>query len=141
MIALMSLFFFLSAASVCDLKSRRIPLLLLALSGSAGLLIFFMSHTMTPLEEVLGIILGGAFISISLISEGRFGIGDGLAILIAGIHLGGREAGVTCLYAMLMSAMFSVALLMIRRCSKNREVPFVPFLLAGLILHEATVFL
>ena len=122
MIALMSLFFFLTAASVCDLKSRRIPLLLLALSGSAGLLIFFMSHTMTPLE-------------------GRFGIGDGLAILIAGIHLGGREAGFTCLYAMLMSAMFSVALLMIRRCSKNREVPFVPFLLAGLILHEATVFL
>jgi leader peptidase (prepilin peptidase)/N-methyltransferase len=140
MIAMFSLLFFLSAASLCDLKSHRIPVYLPALSGSAGIMIFLLSHSMTLLDEVLGIILGAAFVSISLISEGKFGLGDGLAILIAGIHLGGREAGFTCLYAMLLSAMFSVALLLIQRCSKNKEVPFVPFLLAGLILHEATVF-
>ena len=81
-------------------------------------------------------ILGAVFIGVALISGGKLGMGDALAILVIGIYLGGSGSALVVLYAMMITAAFSIVLLIIRRGNRDTALPFMPFLLAGCVLQQ-----
>ena len=126
---------FLVIGAVCDIRSRSIPWLLYAVFGTVGVGMFFMSGSEDYMEAAFGILLGIVFVGVSLISGGKLGMGDGLAVLIMGIYLGGSRTAEAMLYAMLISAVISIAILALRKGNKDTALPFVPFLLTGCLVQ------
>ncbi|MCR5746752.1 MAG: prepilin peptidase [Lachnospiraceae bacterium] len=137
MLGYIAVFLFLIAASVWDLRIKKVPVYLFILWIAAGIGIYIGIHPVNIMDEVMGVVIGIVFLALSVVSEGKLGLGDGMAILVLGIYLGGRGAGFTCMYALILSAGFSIVAMILGRCSKNYEFPFMPFLLAGLLLHGA----
>lgn len=132
---------FLIMATVCDVRTKRLPLALLAVWISAGALLCLLLRPASMTDEFMGILTGVVFIAVSIVSDGKLGLGDGVAILAVGIYLGGRSAGFTCLYALILSAAFSMAILMTGKYTGDKEIPFIPFLLAGFLLHGAVTYI
>ncbi|MBQ9606487.1 MAG: prepilin peptidase [Lachnospiraceae bacterium] len=130
------LFIFLITGTISDLRSRSIPVLLFIIFGMTGVTEYIISGDRSLMNEAFGVILGVVFIAISVISESKLGMGDALAVLVTGIYLGGSEAACAVLYAMLMTALFSVIILALRKGNRTTALPFLPFLLAGCTLQQ-----
>lgn len=136
------LFIFLIIGTIFDIKSRTMPAVIFIISGAAGIIAYIASGTYLSgdiVDELFGVILGAVFIGIALISGGKLGMGDALAILIIGIYMGGSGSALAVLYAMMMTALFSIVLLVIRRGKRDTELPFMPFLFAGCLLQQIGV--
>lgn len=125
---------FLLFLSAEDLKSRRVRFLP-ALFFAGGM---FLSHLILadlPLEEFLwGILLGAGLLTISLITHSAIGSGDALAVLACAAALGGSVEFAALLLSLLLTASFSLFLLIRRKISRKDTLPFLPFLLAGHLL-------
>ncbi len=87
---------FLLIAAVCDIKTKRLPFMLLAAWISAGVLLCLFLRPASMSDEFMGVLTGMVFIAVSIVSDGKLGLGDGAAILAIGIYLGGISAGFTC---------------------------------------------
>ena len=138
------MFLFLIIGTISDIRSRSVSKLLLVASGSSGILISIITgqtETGSLMNWLYGLLLGGVFIAISLISDNKLGMGDAISILIIGIYLGGCDSALAVLYAMMISAFFSVIIISLKKGSRNTELPFMPFLLSGCILQQIGSFL
>lgn len=131
---------FLFFLSIEDLKSRRVRLLP-ALIFAGGM---FLSHIILkdlPLKELLwGSLLGAGLLVISLITHSAIGGGDALAVLSCASALGGSAEFAALLLSLLLSALFSIFLLLRRKISRKDSLPFLPFLLAGHLILTLTQF-
>ncbi len=137
MITSILLFIFLTAGTFFDLRKRSVPLILYILFGIAGIPLCLLFKDPAALwDQLLGLLPGLVFIGISLISDGKLGMGDSLAILITGIYLGGSGSAFAVLTAMFITSVFSVILLVSKKGSKKTELPFMPFLLSGFIIQQ-----
>lgn len=132
---------FLIAGSVADIRKRSIPVLLFPLFGITGLWLYLTQGYVTATEEIFGILLGIVFLALARISDGKFGAGDALAILVLGIYLGGSGAAFSALYGMFCASLVSIALLAFRRGTRDTALPFLPFLLTGYLLDNAGGFI
>lgn len=128
---------FLLWISVIDLRSRQIPVCMLAflnllaivwqlyqLSGSKGDLRMFLGGT--------GV--GAVFLLVSRMTEEGVGYGDSWLILILGIYLGMWKLLEVLAGTCLLLAAASVICLTVKRMSRRCTLPFVPFLAAGYLL-------
>ena len=86
------LLIFLITGTIADIRKRSIPILLFILFGVTGLVFFIMTGSVSFTDEIFGILLGIVFLALCRISDGKIGAGDGMAILISGIFLGGSRA-------------------------------------------------
>ena len=139
MIKTVPLFLFLSIGTVSDIRKRTLPVFLIVVFGAIGLLISLTAdplNTCTVTGWVSALLPGAVFIGISLISEGKKGMGDALAMLVIGIFLGGRESVLSILYAMLAASVVSIGLLAFKKASRKTELPFMLFLFLGCILER-----
>ncbi len=132
---------FLVIAAIMDIRKKRLPVILLLVWIVSGMIIYAFFHTSDITDEIMGVILGAVFIAISLVSDGKLGLGDGMAVFALGVYLGGRGAGFTCIYALILSSIFSMIILISGRYARHREFPFIPFLLIGYLLHGAVIYI
>lgn len=131
------LLIFLITGTIADIRKRSIPILLFILFGVTGLVFFIMTGSVSFTDEIFGILLGIVFLALCRISDGKIGAGDGMAILVSGIFLGGSRAACQTLYGMLGASLISVLLLAFRKGNRNTTLPFLPFLLAGYLMDKA----
>ncbi|MBQ4482849.1 MAG: prepilin peptidase [Lachnospiraceae bacterium] len=131
------LLIFLITGTIADIRKRSIPVLLFLIFGIAGVVLFMLTGSVTLTDEIFGILLGIVFVALSHISDGKIGAGDGIAILVSGIFLGGSRAACQTLYGMLGASLISILLLMVRRGNRNTALPFLPFLLTGYLMDKA----
>ena len=139
MIYIVSLMIFLIFGTVFDIRKRSIPVSLFVVFGIAGIVLGATQGRVSPdltTDWVFGVILGVVFIAISLISDKKLGMGDALSILIMGIYLGGSDAALAVLYAMMITSVFSIIILAFKKGSRKTELPFMPFLLTGCIIQQ-----
>lgn len=132
----------LTAGAVWDIRTRKIPYYLLA-AGMLPAVLFLCLRTgqsslvsvTGKVTEVLFCFLPGLFLLLlSLITDKKVGMGDGLMLLILGGMEGGRIAGLTFCCGLFLQSLFAVAVLVLRKANKQTALPFVPFLLLGRIL-------
>ena len=129
---------FLIIGTFLDIKKRSVPVILLLIFGALALPLscFFGQIKDGALwDELSGLLLGLVFIGITVISEGKLGMGDSFVIMISGLYLGGLRATVMILYGMIAASLVSVFLLVVKRRSGKTELPFIPFLLSAFILQ------
>lgn len=128
------LFLLLAACAVCDGMKKEIPLavvwggILLAavlrIRGDLG------AGTWT--EVLLSMLPGAAFWLLGLITGEKVGYGDGWILIMIGLFTGLRRCFLILLVGLMVESAVVLVLLAVRKIGTDTEVPFAPFLLAGM---------
>lgn len=76
----------------------------------------------------------GLFLMIcSKIFRGSIGIGDGIVFLALGLVFGLKDTSNLLFYSLVLSLVWGSGLLVLKKCSRTKELPFLPFIFIGLI--------
>ena len=129
----------LFSGSVMDIRKKSVPVLFLAVAaaGSAVISIVFVTDRS---EMLLGLIPGGAMLAVGKLS-GCIGSADAVLLLLLGAMYGLRQGGELMMYALLLSAVVSIFLIVSKRAGRKDTLPFIPFLLAGFMLFQLRIYL
>lgn len=128
------LFLFLGVCALFDGLYRQIPLAIVWL----GMLTAVCLHIFGAMGETglfaaaLSLIPGMGFFLLSFCSREKVGYGDGWTLLMIGLFLGAYRCFLTLFVGLLAESMVVMVLLMLRKIHRNKEIPFVPFLLLGM---------
>lgn len=125
---------FLGIAAYYDVRHRRIPLYVIISALAAALVMLLCLHH----EAITGYV-GGAAIGIVLLLAGRLtaegiGYGDGLAFVVTGMLLGMRENMVLLCISLVLSAFYSIFLVICKKGNRKTAIPFLPFMLCACIV-------
>lgn len=128
------LFLFLAVCAVFDGLYRQIPLVVvwlgmltavfLQINGAMGETGIF--------AAAVSLIPGLGFFLLSFFSGEKVGYGDGWVLLMIGLFLGAYRCFLTLFAGLLAESAVAVILLIFRKVQRDREIPFVPFLLLGM---------
>lgn len=124
---------FLSGAFF-DLKKKALPIWFLGGSLLASIIVFLICRPVSWTIMAAGIVPGLIFLLLSHLTKEAIGYGDGIFMVTAGIQLGGEKLLGILLVALLISAVFSLILLVFRRAGRKTAIPFIPFLAAGFFI-------
>lgn len=128
---------FLIIAGVQDIKEKQISLKLCIAYGIVGILLYI-SNCIYGNKELwqLGIALlpGVGMIVISYMTKERIGIGDGVVMVIMGLFFSYEKIISILVMGIMFSTLVSLYLLVVKKVSKEYEIPFVPFLLMASVV-------
>lgn len=131
----------LLTASVMDIRSRRIPVWLLALGGlGAGAALIYGGADVST--EWPGLLMGcvpGLFILLTAAVTGKAGTADGFALIFMGLCLKGKMCLAVFMISLLLIAVFAGIMLTLRRIGRNTELPYLPFLFVSWMLVASGV--
>lgn len=118
--------------SIMDIKSRRVPIWLLAAGGTVALSAIRCSNAGECLGVLRGTLPGILLLAVTFFT-GRAGYGDGIVLLVLGMVL--KEKGIVLFGSSLfLISIFSIALLMLRKANRNTRIPYLPFLTVSWLL-------
>ena len=117
----------LAVNGISDWRKGEICLIPTAAAGFAGIL--------WQLSGLPGLLLA----ALSRMTEGRIGMGDGIAVSAAGIWMGFYSILRVLIWGLLMAA--GAAMILLMRKSKRKELPLVPFLAAAFLTERIWVIL
>ncbi len=90
------------------------------------------------LSSVLGLLTGGIlFLLVYFLSRGGVGMGDVKLMGVVGWYVGIGGIMPTVFLTVMVSAIYSIILLLLKKIGWKEEIPFAPFVLAGTVLAMA----
>lgn len=101
-----------------------ITVVVLCLQGVIGEESFFM--------VALSVLPGLLFWLISFVTREKVGYGDGWVLIMIGLFVGMRKCFLILLIGLVAESVIVLILLAVQRISRDRRIPFVPFLLFGM---------
>ncbi|MCI9526736.1 MAG: hypothetical protein HFH37_07450 [Lachnospiraceae bacterium] len=119
----------LSLCSLEDVKYRRLTVIYILMFGIVGVILHMFAPVCSIYSILWGMLLGIVLILISIATRGSLGLGDGILLVVTGVYLGGYGNLQLFLYGLLLSALCSLGLLVLKRKKRKDEIAFVPFLL------------
>lgn len=128
------LFLFLAVCAVFDGFSRQIPLAVVWLGMLTAVCLHIdgvMGET-SLMAVVLSLIPGAGFFLLSFLTKEKVGYGDGWALLMIGLFTGIYRCFLILLLGLMAESVVAVVLLAIGKVKRDREIPFLPFLLLGM---------
>ncbi len=134
-ISMGTLFLNVGINSFLDIKFRRISVIVCLVCGSIGVLIKVFDGDFNFLEMMFGTAPGLFLILVSIFSKGKVGMGDGILLLSLGTLIKAESIIEILIVALILTSMFSVVLIVIKRANLKSSLPFVPFLLLSCIGH------
>ena len=125
-----------------DYKERRIPNRVLGAGAAIWLLLMAMA-LFTDREEAVSLlqrsivgalIAGGAFLLCYIIVRGRIGAGDVKMAALMGLYLGSTRIATALVAGVVISAVYSVVMILARKLTVKDGLPMAPFLFLGTII-------
>ena len=118
-----------------DLEQRRLPHLLLDPLIVVTVLFVPFNPSVTWMNALIGAVVAVAFMGVlGLLVRGGVALGDLYLVGPIGLVLGWPAIFVAIFVAALLSAVFSLLLLVTRRAGLKTYIPFGPFLVAGMVV-------
>jgi leader peptidase (prepilin peptidase)/N-methyltransferase len=142
-LALVGYFVFAAAlvtVTFIDLDHRIIPDVISLPGIAIGLAVSFVSPLVTPLDSLLGVVVGGGILLAIAYAyqaiRGQEGMGGGDVKLLAmiGAFLGWQSVFVTLMLASLIGSVIGIALMLYQRADTKLAIPFGPFLAGGALI-------
>lgn len=81
-----------------------------------------------------GVLPGMFCLAVSWITRQSLGYGDSILITVCGVSIGIQKCVAVAVTAFLGAGIWGILLLLFRKADREREIPFVPFLLGGFLL-------
>jgi len=123
---------FLVICTYFDMKTKMLPVRLLVMGG-IGVSISHIIQRENWWIYVMGILLGAIFLLVSKVTKEGLGYGDSILILLLGAFVGLWQVLLVLVIAFVSAAIFSSVVLVLKKMSRRKQIPFVPFLLLGYI--------
>ncbi len=137
-LAALAVILVMTANSIQDIRKREIILIPTAVAAAAGIILRF-SGILEVRTSFISFMPALFLFCISLFT-GRAGLGDVLILLFMGIWLDAYTVIFAFSFSLAAAAGFSAVYVFILKDFKNREIPLVPFLTAGIIVSICTQF-
>lgn len=122
---------YLLVLSVQDFRERMISGTFLVFGAVAAVGSQIIWNRCSIWECIGGLLIGLLFIGISRITREGFGYGDSILITILGIYVGIWNLMYVLVIAFLLTAIWSIFILIRFRFHREKALPFIPFLTAG----------
>lgn len=128
------LFAFLAVCAVFDGFSRRVPLVVvwLGILTAVCLRINGVMGETDLMEVTLSLIPGAGFFLLGFLTREKVGYGDGWALLMIGLFVGAFRCFLILLVGLMAESAVAIVLLAVGKIKRDREIPFLPFLLLGM---------
>ena len=128
------LFLFLAVCAVFDGFKRRVPLAVIwmGMLTAVGLHIGGAMGGTSPALMAAALLPGAGFFLLSFITREQVGYGDGWALLMIGLFEGAYRCFLILLVGLAAESVVAMALLAVGKIKRDREIPFLPFLLLGM---------
>lgn len=119
----------LGLCSLEDIRYKRLTIIYILVFGIGGVILHLFAPVCSIYSILCGMLLGGAIMLISMVTGGSVGMGDGILLVVTGVYLGGYGNLELLMIGLLLSALWSLGLLVLKRKKRKEEIAFVPFLL------------
>lgn len=138
-IVMLIMVLFLGWNSIVDIKSKKISLgSLLALVFVTACLFLGQIREVDASqvlgEMVLGTLVGLGLCTLSFLSGGNIGFGDGIICIALGLYIGIYRTVLSVAWAVFVSFFWAVLLLVVGKRRKSDNFPFVPFIWVGYLI-------
>ena len=114
-----------------DMKRKRLTVVYILLFGICGMMLHLFSPICSIYSILGGILLGLAMMLASVATGGMVGMGDGILLAVTGVYLGGTGNLELLSIGLLLSACWSLGLVVLKKKRGKDQIAFVPFLLAS----------
>lgn len=122
--------------TITDLREKIIPNEFVIAMGVTGLVLLPFNPFVNLLSAVLGmLIVGGILALASRVTKGQVGMGDAKLFLVLGLFFGLKGSFMILMYSLVISGIVGLALITLKRATRKTVLPFVPFVLCGLIIE------
>ena len=122
------MFLFLLLCSISDVRTRKIPTVLLIAMSLVTVLLSLIFTRYGIAKITGGALIGTIFWLVSKYSKEAIGYGDSWVISLMGIHLGGICVLEVTVTAFFLTGLVSLAGIVFKKWKKAVTLPFVPFL-------------
>lgn len=119
----------LGLCSLEDVRHKHLTIIYILMFGIGGVILHLLAPVCSIYSILWGMLLGIGMMIISFVTRGSVGMGDGILLVVTGVYLGGSENLELFLMGLLLSALWSLGLLVLKRKNRKEEIAFVPFLL------------
>jgi len=117
-----------------DFKTMLIPNWTLCLILLVGLIIAFLNQEISWIERLIGFFSASSILFvIAILSKGGMGGGDIKLMAVAGFYLGWKLTLWSLLVGSIIGGIIGVAILISGKGKLKTEIPFGPFLVAGIL--------
>lgn len=113
-----------------DIHEKRISLFAIVISGSIALLYLASGERLEIVSLCFRILPGILLLFAALLSEEKVGYGDGASVLVLGLWTNASFCLLSTGIGLFLAGGYGVFLLLAGK--KNQQIPFMPFLLAGM---------
>jgi len=132
---------FMAAVLVCteayrDFKKHKVSVLFITIIAALGVVTYIPSMDLRLISVSGGMIIGLGVMLTAFFTKQKIGYGDGYMLMATGILLGFRDNMAMFLISLIYCSIFGLGLMFFRKAGKNTEIPFVPFMIPGLISLE-----
>lgn len=122
----------LLACSIMDVRTRRVPVWMLALGGVLCTLSAVIQGN-GSLDALRGMLPGILLLLIAFATK-KAGYGDGIALSCLGLVLGGSGCLLLFSISLFLTSLCAMALLAVHKVRRDTSMPFLPFLGAAWII-------
>lgn len=119
----------LGICSLEDVKHKQLRVIYILMFGIGGVVLHLFVPICSIYSILCGMLLGVLMLLISAVTRGSVGMGDGVLLVVTGVYLGGYQNLVLLMTGLLLSALWSLGLLALKKKKRKDEIAFVPFLL------------
>ncbi len=125
---------FLAVCAGYDVREKKIPLVVVWVGMALAVLLRVQGAygEWSVLSVGLSVIPGLVFWLISLVTGEKVGYGDGWMLIMIGLYTDLWRCFLILLAGLFSESVAALVLLAARKISKDRQVPFAPFLLLGM---------
>lgn len=128
------LFLLLAICAVCDGLKKEIPLAVVWIGIALAIVMQIqgMPGGRSWLSLTLSVLPGTVFWMLSLITGEKVGYGDGWVLIMIGLFMGLWRCFLILLIGLVSESLVVLILMVLRKISRDRQIPFAPFLLFGM---------
>lgn len=134
MIREVSALFYLAIAGFMDYRKKTVPIILPIVGFVYSVVLCCVLEDVSENELIYSVVPGVVFILVSIATAGKIGIGDGLILIPFELMSGFWDSVSSLLYALVSMSFVALFLLSVKKRNGNYQLPFLPYLLCGLVL-------
>lgn len=121
---------FLAMLTPEDIREKQVSSKTIMIFGLLALVCRIVAEREQAMGEMICDLIPGMFLLVlSVVSKESIGLGDGMAVAVLGLWIGGIKAFLTLCIAWTLAGVFAAMHLMQKR---KEPIPFIPFLLLGM---------
>lgn len=120
--------------SLEDVKQKKLTVLYILMFGVGGVFLHLVAPVCSIYSMLWGMLLGLVLILVSIVTRGSVGLGDGILLVVTGVYLGGSKNLELFMMGLLLAALWSLGLVIVKKKRGKEQIAFVPFLLISYLL-------